>query len=408
MYIEPVPMRDRPLRLLCIAVACAAATLVGIAPASAQQPPPRPATPPAFSPYWVTVTSRISLYSGPEADAAVFGEAPLGSLLQVVSGPQGRVRVLNPLNNGFAWVDPAFTEKVDDPSPDEIARFASFEPWWAMTHRPAPAWATEMPDADQFGTVPMWRYLQIVSPQYGSRVLTLDPRNNAQAFVDVDNIGPVGAPPTEYFDNPPPDEEVIGLPGRIVRETDWFERPVLADYFSVERFQINQPVRVEGLITTDEGSWYRTGQDQYVPSRAVRLPPPTDRTFPGRWIDATISEPVMVTAYENDRPIHAALAVKGRTAFETPTGVFRIWRRVANETMDSLTLGIPRESREGYFLKDVLFTQYFTGDGAALHYNYWRSDWGSAGSHGCLGMNYDDSLFFWEFADVGTPVYIHQ
>ena len=95
-------------------------------------------------------------------------------------------------------------------------------------------------------------------------------------------------------------------------------------------------------------------------------------------------------------------------AFQTPTGVFRILRRVANETMDSATLGIPRTSPNGYYLKDVLYTQYFTGDGAALHYNYWRSNWGYAGSHGCLGMNFDDSKFFWDFAGVGTVVYVHS
>lgn len=404
-------MRDRRWRrLLSLAVACAAATLVWVVPANAQLPPPRPAAAPApsFPAYWVTVTSRANLYAGPEANATIFGEVPAGAILQVVSAPQVRARVLNPLTNGLAWIDPAAAERIDDPTPEEIAAIANFEPWWAMTHRPAPAWSTEAADAERFGTIPMWRYLQVVSPQYGSRVLTVDPRNSAQSFVDALNIGSVGEPPPEYFENPPPDEEVIDLPGRIVRETDWFERPVLADYFSVERFPINTPVRVEGAVTQDDTSWYRIGRDEYVPSRAVRIPSTPDRTFPGRWIDANISEPVMLTAYEDARPVYSALAVKGRTAFETPTGIFRIWRRVANETMDSLTLGIPRESREGYYLKDVLFTQYFTGDGAALHYNYWRSNWGSAGSHGCLGMNYDDSLFFWEFAKVGTPVYIHD
>src|SRR5688500_2660697 len=157
-------MKDRPLRLLSLAVACAAATLIGVAPASAQPPTPRPAASPAFSAYWVTVISRVSLYAGPEGNAPVFGEAPAGSLLQVVSAPQGRVRVFNPLNNGFAWIDPAAAEQTEDPSPEQIDQIANFEPWWAMTHKPAPAWSTEMRDAAQFGTVPMWRYLNVVSP----------------------------------------------------------------------------------------------------------------------------------------------------------------------------------------------------------------------------------------------------
>ena len=54
--------------------------------------------------------------------------------------------------------------------------------------------------------------------------------------------------------------------------------------------------------------------------------------------------------------------------------------------MNSDTIGIPRFGPGGYYLTNVLFTQYFTGDGASIHYNYWSSNWGYAGSHGCLGL----------------------
>ena len=48
-----------------------------------------------------------------------------------------------------------------------------------------------------------------------------------------------------------------------------------------------------------------------------------------------------------------------------------------------------------------------SGAGHAIHYNYWSNNWGYAGSHGCLGMNYDDSLWFWNWATIGTPIVIH-
>ncbi len=57
----------------------------------------------------------------------------------------------------------------------------------------------------------------------------------------------------------------------------------------------------------------------------------------------------------------------------------------------------------------MLYTQYITNDGAALHYNYWSTaaDFGSGtGSHGCLGLELDDAAYFWNFASVGTPVVI--
>ena len=120
-----------------------------------------------------------------------------------------------------------------------------------------------------------------------------------------------------------------------------------------------------------------------------------------------MSEPTVVTAYEDDRPVAATLAIRGVSAWQTPVGTYHIWRRVANETMSSDGLGIPRNAPGGYYVQNVLFTQYFSPDGAALHYNYWSSMWGYPGSHGCLGMNYDDSVWFWNWAEVGTPVVVH-
>ena len=58
------------------------------------------------------------------------------------------------------------------------------------------------------------------------------------------------------------------------------------------------------------------------------------------------------------------LALRGVARFPTPVGVFSIQRRVPNETMDSMTLGIPHNSPYGYLVKNVLYTQYFTPDGA--------------------------------------------
>ena len=93
--------------------------------------------------------------------------------------------------------------------------------------------------------------------------------------------------------------------------------------------------------------------------------------------------------------------------FPTPTGVFSILRRVPNETMDSMTLGIPHNSPYGYLVKNVLWTQYFTPDGASLHDNYWSSNFGGVGSHGCLGLSLADSRWLWDWASIGVPVVVN-
>jgi hypothetical protein len=274
---------------------------------------------------------------------------------------------------------------------------------------PATAWSGPGAGAEAQGQIPQWRYLLVLRPFEENRVLTRDPRTNASAYVDIERIGPVGPPPDVYFAPPPPDTAEIGLPARIVGAPDSYDLPIKEPYFSYETLPHNQAVTAEARVEMEDGSsWYRLGDRRYVPTANVRIPRPPDRKWDGRWIDADLREPVLVTAYEGDRAVYSAMAVKGTSAFQTRTGIHRIWRRVANETMDSATLGIPRNSPNGYYLRDVLFTQYFTTDGAALHYNYWRANWGYAGSHGCLGLNYDDSLFFWNFAGVGTIVYVHN
>src|ERR1700674_4449515 len=124
-------------------------------------------------------------------------------------------------------------------------------------------------------------------------------------------------------------------------------------------------------------------------------------------MDVNLNAPARETVHEGDTAVASFLAIKGAGARPTPTGVFTILRRVANETMNSDTIGIPRFGPGGYYLTNVLFTQYFTADGASIHYNYWSSNWGYAASHGCLGLTYADSAFLWSWAGLGTPISIH-
>lgn len=123
-----------------------------------------------------------------------------------------------------------------------------------------------------------------------------------------------------------------------------------------------------------------------------------------RWIAVSLSIPQHAVAMEADIPVRQALVTAGLNGTTKP-GYYTILRRVYNETMDSRTIPGLRDS---YYLRNVLFTQYFTNDGAAIHYNWWGPPYGFGrpGSHGCLGMMYDDAKFFWDWADIGVPVVI--
>jgi lipoprotein-anchoring transpeptidase ErfK/SrfK len=146
----------------------------------------------------------------------------------------------------------------------------------------------------------------------------------------------------------------------------------------------------------------------WIPATAVGpVDPPDWADFAenGRWLDVSLTVPQHITAYQGDMSVLSALVTAGTNGTTAP-GFYRIMRRVANETMDSRRAPGVRDS---YLLKNVLWTQYFNFDGAAIHYNWWGppNGFGRPGSHGCLGMMYNDSKFLWDWADIGTPVVIH-
>lgn len=127
-----------------------------------------------------------------------------------------------------------------------------------------------------------------------------------------------------------------------------------------------------------------------------------------RWIDVNLGAQA-ASAMIGDRRVYLAYVTTGKPGWETPQGIFTIWRRVADETMTSASLGLD-PGEEYYVLDNVLYTQYFDADGDALHLNYWQPDeiFGrEPRSHGCVGMRLGDAAYFWEFADIGTRVVIH-
>ena len=136
---------------------------------------------------------------------------------------------------------------------------------------------------------------------------------------------------------------------------------------------------------------------------------PTVHAAGGRSIDVNLSTQT-ITAYEGNTAVYSAGVTSGRPGWPTPTGTFSIVKRVYNETMDSSTIGIPRDAPGGYYLTNIYYTQYFDNNGDALHYNYWSpsSAFGAyPTSHGCVGMQLGPAAYFWNFATYGTPVTIH-
>jgi hypothetical protein len=276
------------------------------------------------------------------------------------------------------------------------AGVARAEDRWVQTWQPADLWSNDGPTAISFGKVRPFTYLRLHGEVENGRIYVYNPRTQNFAYVDAGLVGPSTAPPAAYL-NGPTVLASLNVPARASGTASIYREPTLDDELWTHDVYHNDIVLVKELVEGDDGTrWYRLQDGTYALEEQVRVPatitPPR-----GKWIDVILPGPTLVTAYENGKPLYSAMAIHGTASWETPYGTFAIQSRVANERMRG----------PGYDVPNVLFTQYFTGAGHSLHYNYWSSNWGYAGSHGCLGMNYADALWFWNWATLGTPVSIH-
>src|SRR5262249_30657532 len=270
-------------------------------------------------------------------------------------------------------------------------------PEWVLNFETVDVRVEPNEESEPLTTVPAWTYLAVRSYQ-GEWAKVFNPRTRVLGYVPSDLIGPIEAPPAYLLADPPPTLEELNVAARAIRGAALSYFPTPDPQVRTESLAHNAPVSIVDSVEGEDGeTWYRTPEGDYLPGSAVRLPRPPPRAFAGRWIDVDLTEPAMLVAYEDGTPVLTTLAIHGTGRTPTPLGVYRIQRRVADETMDSDTVGIPRFGPSGYYLQHVLFTQYFTGDGASIHYNYWSSNWGYSASHGCLGLTYADSAFLWSW-----------
>jgi hypothetical protein len=223
----------------------------------------------------------------------------------------------------------------------------------------------------------------------------------------------------ESEDNKPPSDpsvEILRPPGPPGFESWWVQTFLKtkiwpsADEMAepLDTVEVDRYFRVDG---PQEGyrvpAWdARENRTVYIGVEAigpVGTPHWADYSEDGRWIDVTLTPLQHLVAMQGDQEVFRDLVTAG-VERRTRPGFYRILRRVQNETMDSRT--VP-DATHKYLLKDVLYTQYFNGDGSAIHYNWWAVSWGYPGSQGCLGMRMNGSKFMWEWAGIGTPLAIH-
>jgi len=102
-------------------------------------------------------------------------------------------------------------------------------------------------------------------------------------------------------------------------------------------------------------------------------------------------------AYENGVLQKAARVSAGKKATPTIQGDHKIWLKRRSQTM----------SGPGYSLDNVEWVMYFYKD-YAIHGAWWHMNFGTPMSHGCVNLTNADAQWFFNFASIGTPVYVRS
>ena len=103
----------------------------------------------------------------------------------------------------------------------------------------------------------------------------------------------------------------------------------------------------------------------------------------------------MAYAYEHGVLQHSALVSTGLPATPTVQGEYAIWHKTPSQTMTG----------PGYYLPGVQWVMYFY-QGYGFHGTYWHNNFGNPMSHGCVNMTNEDALWFYNFASIGTNVWV--
>ncbi|OGY42427.1 MAG: hypothetical protein A2Y82_04585 [Candidatus Buchananbacteria bacterium RBG_13_36_9] len=94
----------------------------------------------------------------------------------------------------------------------------------------------------------------------------------------------------------------------------------------------------------------------------------------------------------------------GKWKYPTPEGRFKILTKVPKTRMARF---YGPDNPDNYDLPNVPNVMYFYRD-YAIHGAYWHWRFGTRVSHGCVNLKLKDAQWAYNFADVGTPVYIYS
>jgi lipoprotein-anchoring transpeptidase ErfK/SrfK len=119
----------------------------------------------------------------------------------------------------------------------------------------------------------------------------------------------------------------------------------------------------------------------------------------------TVAHTMTVTS--NGQTVRTVNQSAGRTQYPTMNGIHFVWFRQQDVLMDSQTVGIPRNSPDGYY-EHVFWDVAISLGGEFVHAAPWSL--GAQGrsnvSHGCVNLSPADAQWFFNFSRLGDVVQV--
>jgi lipoprotein-anchoring transpeptidase ErfK/SrfK len=131
-----------------------------------------------------------------------------------------------------------------------------------------------------------------------------------------------------------------------------------------------------------------------------RTPLPGAPSHQAKWIEVDLTNQMM-RAWEYDRLVYSAVVATGRPVVPTLTGTFQIYRMLRYDNMAGWT-----PDRGSYNLPNVPYVMYYDR-GYALHGTYWHQNFGTPQSAGCVNLTPGDAAWVYNWASIGTTIWIH-
>lgn len=141
------------------------------------------------------------------------------------------------------------------------------------------------------------------------------------------------------------------------------------------------------------------------------VPPPTSAVkqsiqmtpyiLEGKYIDVSISKQIM-TVFENGMQVNQFKVSTGKVGYATPLGDFKVRRKETNHWSAEYKLWMPYSMNfsGGYYIHELPYWPNGYREG--------ESHLGIRVSHGCIRLGVGPAKYVFDWAEIGTPIHIHQ